>query len=93
MYNKTERLSGGSKSPVKRSAETNYKPVTIRVDDVSNYIQNYNQSNLIDTRNTSFGSISNLINSKPINASFFTNSKAGFKNNNEFLNFSNYSKK
>ena len=86
-------MSGGSKSPVKRNAETNYKPVTLRVEDVSSYIQNYSQNNIVDVRNSSFGSISNLSSSKPINANYFTNSKASFKNNNEFLNFSNYSKK
>jgi hypothetical protein len=93
VYNKTERLSE-SKSPVRKKPETNFKPVTLHMADVSNYIHNYNESNLIDSRNTSFGTTTNLSNSKPLVGSFFSNNqfKTFFsKNPNETLNFSSFS--
>ena len=93
VYNKSERLSA-SKSPTKRKVETNCKPISLNLADVSSYIQNYNEINLVDSRNTSFGTTANLSNSKPIQGNLFNNDqKTFFKNCNETLNFSNFSKK
>ena len=77
VYNKTERLSA-SKSPTKKKAETSFKPVTLHVADVTSYINHYNESNLSDSRNASFGTTANLSNVKPFIGSFFNTATSIF---------------